>query len=95
MIAPATRRLVGDAFELSDLGAHSLKGIAQPVRVWRVHAVHRPEGRFEAAHDGVALTPLVGREEEVALLLRRWQQARDGEGQVVLVGGEPASASRG
>ena len=51
--------------------------------------MHRHEGRFEAAHDGVALTPLVGREEEVALLLRRWRQACDGEGQVVLVGGEP------
>ena len=89
VIAPATRRLVGDAFELTDLGAHPLKGIAEPVRAWRVEAVHRTEGRFEAAHGGVALTPLVGREEEVALLLRRWQQARDGEGQVVLVSGEP------
>ena len=73
VIAPTTRRLVGDAFELSDLGAHALKGIAEPVRAWRVEAVHRPEGRFEAAHGGVALTPLVGREEEVALLLRRWR----------------------
>ena len=89
VIAPGTRRLVGNAFELSDLGARPLKGIAGPVRAWRVEGVHRTEGRFEAAHGGVALTPLVGREEEVALLLRRWQQARDGEGQVVLIGGEP------
>jgi class 3 adenylate cyclase/tetratricopeptide (TPR) repeat protein len=89
VIAPATRRLVGGQFELIDLGAHELKGIAQPVRAWRVQAVHRSQGRFEAAHEGVALTPLVGREEEVALLLRRWQQARDGEGQVALIGGEP------
>jgi class 3 adenylate cyclase/tetratricopeptide (TPR) repeat protein len=89
VIAPATRRLVGAAFELSDLGAHALKGIAQPVHAWRVHAVQRAQGRFEAAHEGVALTPLVGRQEEVALLLRRWEQARDGEGQVVLIGGEP------
>ena len=89
ILAPATRRLLGDAFELTDLGARQLKGIAEPVRAWRVEAVHRTEGRFEAAHGGVALTPLVGREEEVALLLRRWHQARDGEGQVVLVGGEP------
>ena len=89
VIAPATRRLVGDAFDLTDLGAHPLKGIAEPVQVWRVEALHRTEGRFEAAHTGVALTPLVGREEEVALLLRRWRQARDGEGQVVLVSGEP------
>jgi len=68
---PATRRLVGDAFELSDLGARTLKGIAEPVRAWRVQAVHKTEGRFAAAHGGIALTPLVGREEEVALLLRR------------------------
>jgi tetratricopeptide (TPR) repeat protein len=89
VIAPATRRLVGDAFDLTDLGARPLKGIAEPVRVWRVEAVHRTEGRFEAAHTGGALTPLVGREEEVALLLRAWRQAREGEGRVVLISGEP------
>jgi class 3 adenylate cyclase/tetratricopeptide (TPR) repeat protein len=88
VLAPATRRLVGDIFELSDLGSRPLKGIAEPVRAWRVEAVRRTEGRFDAAR-GIALTPLVGREEEVALLLRRWQQAREGEGQVVLVSGEP------
>src|SRR5262245_55678327 len=54
-IAPTTRRLVGAAFQLSDMGPHVLKGIAQPVRAWRAHAVHRPLLRFEAAHDGVAL----------------------------------------
>lgn len=75
VIAAATRRLVGDAFELSDLGARPLKGIEEPAQAWRVDAVRRTSGRFEAAHGGVALTPLVGRE-EVALLLRRWQQAR-------------------
>jgi class 3 adenylate cyclase/tetratricopeptide (TPR) repeat protein len=89
VIASGTRRLVGAAFELSDMGPHSLKGILQPVRAWRVHAVHRRVGRFEAARAGVELTPLVGRQEEVALLLRRWNQACEGEGQVVLVGGEP------
>jgi class 3 adenylate cyclase/tetratricopeptide (TPR) repeat protein len=89
VIGPGTRRLVGAAFELSDIGAHSLKGIAQPVQVWRVDGVHRTEGRFEAAHSGATLTPLIGRKEEVALLLRRWHQAHEGEGQVVLLGGEP------
>ncbi|HVO45889.1 MAG TPA: AAA family ATPase, partial [Steroidobacteraceae bacterium] len=89
VIAQATRRLVGAVFELSDLGERMLKGIAGPVRAWRVHAVRRAEGRFEAAHGGLALTPLVGRQEEVALLMRRWRQACDGEGQVVLIGGEP------
>ena len=47
------------------------------------------EGRFEAARGAAGLTPLVGREEEIALLLRRWQDAKSGEGQVVLLGGEP------
>lgn len=89
VIAPSTRRLVGAAFQLSDMGAHSLKGIAQPVRAWRVHAADRPLGRFEAAHEGVAMTRLVGRRKEMALLLRCWRSACDGEGQVVLVGGEP------
>jgi len=89
VIAPATRNLVGAAFDLSDLGSRSLKGIAQPVRAWRVHAVSKPKGRFEAARGGVPLTPMVGRQEEVALLLRCWQQARDGNGQVVAMSGEP------
>ncbi len=89
IIAAATRRLVGDSFELNDLGARPLKGIEEPAQAWRVEAVRRTGGRFEAAHGGVALTPLVGREEEVGLLLRRWQQARYGEGQVVLISGEP------
>ncbi len=89
VIGPATRRLVGNTFELTDLGVHPLKGIVQPVRAWRVHAVLRTEGRFDAAHGGVALTALVGRDEEVALLLRHWHWARSGEGQVVLLSGEP------
>ncbi len=89
VIAPATRRLVGDAFALTDLGARPLKGIVEPVRVWRVDAVKRTQGRFESAHVGMDLTPLIGRDEEIALLLRRWEQARDREGQVVLIGGEP------
>jgi class 3 adenylate cyclase/tetratricopeptide (TPR) repeat protein len=89
VIALPTRRLVGAVFELNDLGVHRIEGITQPVRAWKVHGLQRPLGRFEAAHVGVALTPFVGREEEVALLMRRWKQACDGEGQVVLVGGEP------
>jgi class 3 adenylate cyclase/tetratricopeptide (TPR) repeat protein len=88
VIAPATRRLLGDVFALTDLGAHRLKGIAELMQVWRVDAMRRMEGRFDAAHAGKQLTALVGREEELTLLLRRWQQARGGDGQVVLVGGE-------
>jgi class 3 adenylate cyclase/tetratricopeptide (TPR) repeat protein len=89
VIAPTTRRLVVDAFSLTDLGAHQLKGIAQPVQAWRVDEARRSEGRFKAAHGGMELAPLVGREEESALLARRWQQARGGEGQVVLLSGQP------
>jgi len=88
VIAPATRRLVGDAFALTDLGTHRLKGIAELVQVWRVDAVRRMEGRFDAAHAGMELTGLVGREEELTLLRRRWQQACHGDGQVVSICGE-------
>ncbi|MDH4063336.1 MAG: hypothetical protein OEW19_02975 [Acidobacteriota bacterium] len=65
VIAPATRRLVGDTFELTDLGVRSLKGISEPLQAWRVDSLRRTEGRFEAVHGGEALTPLVGRAEEV------------------------------
>jgi predicted ATPase len=89
VIAASTRRLVGNAFELTDLGEHDLKGIAEPVHGWRVERALVTESRFDANRGGQALTPLVGREEEVDLLLRRWSQATDGEGQVVLLSGEP------
>ena len=89
VIAASTRRLVGNAFELTDLGEHDLKGIAEPVHAWRVERALVTESRFDASRGGSALTPLVGRDEELDLLLRRWSQARDGEGQVVLLSGEP------
>jgi class 3 adenylate cyclase/tetratricopeptide (TPR) repeat protein len=88
VIASSTRRLVGNAFELADLGEHDLKGIAEPVHAWRVMAVSAAASRFEASH-GAQVTPLVGREQEIGLLLDRWQQAQEGEGQVVLLSGEP------
>jgi class 3 adenylate cyclase/tetratricopeptide (TPR) repeat protein len=88
-IAARTRRLVGDVFALTDLGAHLFKGISEPVRVWRVDEVRRTEGRFKAAHSGMELAPLVGRDEENTLLGRRWEQARSGEGQIVLISGQP------
>ena len=89
VIAASTRRLVGSAFELTDLGEHDLKGIAEPVHAWRVERALVTESRFDANRGGDALTPLVGRGEELDLLLRRWSQAKDGEGQVVLLSGEP------
>lgn len=86
-IAETTRRLLGGAFALDDLGSHEAKGVAGGVHVHRVLGPANSESRFEASQ-GVASTPLVGRETEVALLLNRWRQAMDGEGQVVLLSGE-------
>ena len=88
VIGQATRRLVGGLFELADLGPRRLKGFAAPLAVWRVEGEGRAEGRFEALH-GEYLTPLVGREHELGILLERWGWARDGDGQVVLLAGEP------
>ena len=87
VIAQSTRRLLGGTFELRDLGAHTLKGIAEPVHAWAVTGLAANEGRFQAHTQ--QLTPLVGRDEELSLVMRRWNQAKDGEGQVVLLSGEP------
>src|SRR6516165_4437212 len=86
VIAESTRRLLGDLFELDDLGTQALKGIAGPVPVWAALRPSSAESRFDALH-GSRLTALVGREEELELLLRRWSRARTGEGQVVLLSG--------
>ncbi|WP_192257371.1 AAA family ATPase [Mesorhizobium silamurunense] len=88
VVAEPTRRLLGELFELVDLGTHDLKGFAQPVQAWLVMGESRAEGRFEALR-GMRLTSLVGRDQEVALLLNRWRRAKDGRGQVVLLSGEP------
>ena len=87
VIAEGTRKLLGNLFELEDLGAKDLKGIAGPVRAWAALRASSAEGRFEALHAS-GLTELVGREEELELLLRRWSRAKTGEGQVVLLSGE-------
>src|SRR5262249_39464640 len=79
---------VGDLFEYHDLGAVDVKGIAAPVRVWQVLRPSAVESRFEALR-GSALSPLVGRDEEIDLLLRRWARAKARDGQVVLVSGGP------
>ena len=87
IIAESTRRLLGSLFDLVDLDRRDLHGLAEPVRVWRVLGEGRAESRFEAMHaDGIS--SLVGREQELALLLDRWQLAKAGEGQVVLLSGE-------
>jgi class 3 adenylate cyclase/predicted ATPase len=88
VIAAGTRRLVGDLFEVRDLGTTEVKGIAGPVPAWQVLRPSVVASRFEALH-AAALTPLVGRDEELALLRRRWAQARVGTGRVVLISAEP------
>jgi class 3 adenylate cyclase/tetratricopeptide (TPR) repeat protein len=87
VIAEGTRKLLGNLFELQDLGAKDLKGIAAPVRAWAALRASSAEGRFEALHAS-GLTALVGREEELELLRRRWSRAKTSEGQVVLLSGE-------
>jgi class 3 adenylate cyclase/predicted ATPase len=87
VIAESTRKLLGSLFELQDLGAQDLKGIAGTVRAWAALRPASVEGRFEALH-ATDLTALVGREEELEILLRRWSKAKNGEGQVVLLSGE-------
>jgi hypothetical protein len=88
VIAESTRRLLGNLFELEDLGARELKGISGPVRAWAALRPSSVESRFDAFH-ATGVTELVGREEELDLLLRRWAKAKSGEGQVVLLSGEP------
>ena len=88
VIAESTRKLLGNLFDLQDLGTKDLKGIVGPVRAWAALRPSLAEGRFEALH-GSGLTDFVGRDEELELLLRRWSRAKSGEGQVVLLSGEP------
>ena len=87
VIAASTRQQIGELFDLEDLGPQQLAGFAEPQRAWRVLGESREVSRFEALRSGE--TPLVGRDEEVELLMRRWQQAKTGEGRVVLISGEP------
>src|ERR1700730_18686939 len=88
VIASTTQKLIGGLFEYRDLSAVEVKGIAEPVPAWQVLRPSVVESRFEALR-GAALTRLVDREEEIDLLLRRWARAKAGDGQVVLVSGEP------
>ena len=87
VISPETHRLIGALFEYRDLGHHSLKGFAEPVHVRQVLRASNLESRFEARQQ--TASPLLGREEDLDLLVRRWQQAKTGEGRVVLITGEP------
>jgi class 3 adenylate cyclase len=88
IIAESTRRQIGALFEIQDLGPQPLAGLAEPQRAWRVLGESGVLSRFEALRSEA--TPLVGRDEELDLLVRRWQQAKAAEGRVVLISGEPA-----
>ncbi|HEV8712308.1 MAG TPA: adenylate/guanylate cyclase domain-containing protein [Candidatus Binatia bacterium] len=88
VISQATYKLIQGYFEYQGLGPQTLKGISIPLSVYRVVREGEAQSRFEAAVSK-GLTPLVGREEELGLLRRRWEQAKAGEGQVVLLSGEP------
>jgi class 3 adenylate cyclase len=87
VIAESRRRQIGTLFEIDDLGPQPLAGFADPQRAWRVAGESAVVSRFEALRSEA--TPLVGRDEELELLMRRWRQAKAGEGRVVLVSGEP------
>ena len=87
VISSSTRRLTGGLFDYRDLGTVALKGFAESVPAWQALGASAAESRFEALR--TSTTPLVGRGEEIDLLLRRWEQAKGGEGSVVLLSGEP------
>ena len=87
VIAESARKLVGNLFELQDLGVQDIKGIGGRVRAWAALRAASVESRFDALHAS-GLTELVGRDEELDLLLRRWSKAKAGDGQVVLLSGE-------
>src|SRR5262249_41063381 len=87
VISAATYQLVGGLFECHDRGPQALKGLATPVPVYRVLGESETQNRFEVAVR-TGLTPLVGRDEELGLLRRRWERAKAGEGQAVLLSGE-------
>jgi class 3 adenylate cyclase len=88
VVSARTHRLVSTLFDFDDLGEHRLKGVGTPIRLFSVTGTRPAESRFEAMHPA-GLTPFVGRDEEIGLLMGRWDQARDSEGQVALLCGEP------
>lgn len=88
LVAPATHRLTENQFEYADAGKHPIKGVAQPVAVWKVLAERAAESRFAATRSALA-GPIVARERELAFLLDAWQRAARGNGHVALISGEP------
>src|SRR5215813_2860967 len=87
VVGEATRRLLGEAFELKSLGPQTFRGFAAPVPAWLIGAERENVSRFDASHSEI-LTPFVGREEEIGQLLDLWRRAANGEGQVAMLSGE-------
>jgi class 3 adenylate cyclase/tetratricopeptide (TPR) repeat protein len=87
VISDRTHRLTAGFFDYEDLGPQKLKGINDSENAWRVTGISQTTSRFEATTEA-GLSPLVGREEEISLLMGRWRQAKAGEGQVVMLSGE-------
>jgi class 3 adenylate cyclase/tetratricopeptide (TPR) repeat protein len=88
IVSESTRRLVSAAFDFQDLGLKELKGLTEPLHVYRVLSAKHATSRFEAAHAG-SLTPLIGRSSELSLLFDRWQKVKEGDGQVIFLSGIP------
>lgn len=88
IVSESTRRLVPAAFDFQDLGLKELKGVTEPLRVYRVISARSTTSRFEAAHAG-SLTPLIGRSSELSLLVDRWQKIKERDGQVIFLSGIP------
>ena len=88
VISPSTRRLSRGLFQCESLGKQNLKGLSEPVEAWRVVSETLTDSVFESGNKET-LTPLVGREEELAILLRRWEISKQGRGQAVFITGEP------
>ena len=89
IVSDATHRIIGQVFDYEDLGRRELKGFDAPVQAWRVIGESAVPDRFEATHSDREITPLIGREEELDLLMHRWQKAVNGEGQVAIIEGQP------
>ena len=88
VVAAATHRLLESCFEYEDLGTHALKGIDEPVQAWRALRARDIHSRYEATRGADSATPLVGRQEELGLLLRSWETTKQGHGQAILIQGE-------
>ncbi len=88
VVSESTQRLTSAAFDFQDLGFKEVKGITKPLRTYRVLSAKNKGTRFEAAHEN-SLTPFIGRSSELNLLLDRWQKAKEGDGQVILLSGIP------